>query len=554
MAGSHFNSSKSERVPATYDFAAKGSRVGGGQKNCVKGKSCSATCIAREEDCLVELGPELQTQVRKMAQFIVAKREKEGSPIQAGSQEDIDIGKATELVGGQLKKEGTYQRGTGKYKKEVKERTFDTSTRGQTRLISPSEIRDLKANRDKLGNAEFDEAARKVLQKEVNSRGVSLDRKSLELVYDSLPVAAKTALNTSGNPGKGKWYGKDKDGNEVTNLNNGSRDRGLAVLDMYVRQGGRDAYGSGKGRVMSPADFDVEHIRPASKGGLDHPSNWILARSGAQRQRADKELGKWIDSLPNPSDRAAMNKYYTNFAKKEKTRAAAKAVAASVNPRSLSDAELVKVSPKNLRYMFDRDSFFQSGFYSTGGGGNRLTGSPPVPVSKAYGLVRKHNEDAAKDVRAQTKQIYNKDWFEKGGNTQKMTDDMINLYKKNMPAESFRAIEPALKKWQSETVAAFPSGPPRVIGGSSQKPSLDSLISSVQGKPASAAPASLKPKTSKPKAAAKPKQSREERLSQAKQQAQALVNMYVSQNRSPAQIRDLLKQQKIPASIINEVV
>jgi hypothetical protein len=479
-----------QRNPAFFNFAGGDGQVTVGEKRqsmrgvaergtagvttgrdrCKRGKACGATCIAGNEDCIIDFPEPVQAEIRKMAQYVLNQRQKEGKPIEAGSQEDVDIGKAVGLVGSQLTREGKYQRGTGKYKKEVTERTFDTTTRGQTRLLAPSEIRDLKANRDKLGNAEFDEKARKALQAEVNSRGISLDRKSLEMVYDSLPLAAKTALMQSGNPGKGNWYGKDEKGNDITNLNNGTRDRGLAVLDMYVRQGGRDAYGKSD-RVLSPADFDVEHIRPASKGGLDHPSNWILARSGAQRQRADTELGKWIDSLPNPNDKAAMDNYYSKFAKDQKRKAAAKAVAASVDPRSLPDAELVKVSPKNLRYMFDRDSFFQSGFYSSAGGGSRLTGAPPVSVSKAYGLVRKHNDDAAKTVRSQTKQIFNRDWFERGGSTAEMTANMINLYRQNLPAAAFKSIEPQLLKWQADTIKEYPSGPPRVIGGESADPS-----------------------------------------------------------------------------------
>jgi len=470
-----------QRNPAFFNFAAepptasevrhaKAEAVGGGPKRCVKGKSCSATCIAANEDCLVEFPEPVQGEIRKMAQFIVAQRQKEGRPIEADSEEDIQIGKAVGLVGSQLTKEGKYQRGTGKYKKEVTERTFDTTTRGQTRLISPSEIRDLKANRDKLGNAEFDEVARKALQTEVNSRGITLDRKSLEMVYDSLPQAARTALMQSGNPGKGLWYGKDADGKDVTNLNNGTRDRGLAVLDMYIRQGGRDAYGNSN-RVMSPADFDVEHIRPVSKGGLDHPSNWILARSGAQRQRANEELGAWIDRLPNPNDKAAMQKYYSDFANDQRKKNAAKAAAASVNPRSLDDAALIKVSPKNLRYMFDRDSFFASGFYGVGSATPRLTGTPPVEVSKAYALVRKHNEDAAREVRSLTKQIWNKDWFESGGSTAAMTAAMINLYRSKLPPAAFEAIQPQLVKWQQSMMAAYPSGPPRTLPSSSSSPS-----------------------------------------------------------------------------------
>jgi hypothetical protein len=412
-----------------------------------------------------------------MAQFIVALREKERNPLVPGSEEDIQIGKAVGLVGSQLTREGTYQRGTGKYKKEVTERTFETTTRGQSRLISPSEIRDLKANRDKLGNAEFDEKVRKAFQSEVNSRGVVLSRKNLEAVYDALPLAAKTALMQSGNPGKGNWYGKDSDGNDVTNLNNGTRERGLAVFDMYIRQGGRDAYGNSQ-RVLSPADFDVEHMRPASKGGLDHPSNWILARSGAQRQRADEELGKWIDRLPNPDDKVAMRKYYKDFSDDQRKKATAKAAAASMDPRNIADTDLIKVAPKNLRYMFDRDSFFQSGFYSPTGGGARLTGAPPVPVSKAYALVRKHNDDEAKEVRSLTKQIFNKGWFENGGSTDKMTNDMINLYRQKLPGNVFKIIEPQLLRWQADTMKEYPSGPPRIIGGGSSSDKAEKNIMS----------------------------------------------------------------------------
>ena len=455
-----------EKRASDRGVAARGtSGVTTGRDRCKRGKACGATCIAGNEDCILDFPEPVQAEIRKMAQYIVNRRTKEGRAIVPGSEEDIQVGKGVGLVGSQLTREGKYQRGTGKCKKEVTERTFDTTVRGQTRAIAPSEIRDLKANRDKLGNAEFDEKARKALQTEVFSRGVNLDRKSLELIYDSLPLAAKTALMQSGNPGKGNWYGKDSNGNDVTTLNNGTRDRGVAVLGMYIRQGGRDAYGDSK-RVLSPADLDVEHIRPASKGGLDHPSNWILARSGAQRQRADEELGKWIDRLPDANNKTAMNKYYSDFAKDQQRKNAAKAAAAAVDPRKLPDAELVKVSPKNLRYMFDRDSFFQSGFYSSAGGGSRLTGAPPVPVSKAYALALKHNEGEAKEIRSLTKQIYNKNWFENGGSTAKMTGDMINLYRQRLPAESFKQIEPQLKKWQTETLSQYPSGPPRVIGGS----------------------------------------------------------------------------------------
>jgi len=50
--------------------SAKASAVGGGRKRCVKGKSCSATCIAGDETCLVEFPDPVQGPLGKVRQFV----------------------------------------------------------------------------------------------------------------------------------------------------------------------------------------------------------------------------------------------------------------------------------------------------------------------------------------------------------------------------------------------------------------------------------------------------------------------------------------------------
>jgi hypothetical protein len=230
---------------------------------------------------------------------------------------------------------------------------------------------------------------------------------------------------------------------------------------MFFKQGGTDAYGSSK-RVLSPADFDVEHIRPVSKGGLDHPSNWVLARSGAQRQRADTELKKWIDSLPDPRDRSALRAYYDAAAKKGRAKDALKKTLAALDPKALSDADLIKISPSNMKYLFNRDSFFVSGLYGLGAGG-RLTNTQPAVFGRAYGLARKYlSEEDAAAIRSDVKKVWNKQWMENGGSTKDMVKDYIKIYKNRLPPEAFKLLEPDIVKWGADILSKYPEKSPRV--------------------------------------------------------------------------------------------
>ena len=50
--------------------SAKANAIGGGRKRCIKGKSCSATCIDPREDCLVELPEPTQGPLGKVKNYL----------------------------------------------------------------------------------------------------------------------------------------------------------------------------------------------------------------------------------------------------------------------------------------------------------------------------------------------------------------------------------------------------------------------------------------------------------------------------------------------------
>jgi hypothetical protein len=454
-----------EKKASVAGQMARGTLGAGKRDRCRRGKACGLTCIAGNEDCIIDFPEPVQGELTRMAQSIMQKRIKAGKPVEADSEEDIRLGKAVGDVGRHLT-----------YESPTKGRGFGTTTQGLSRTVSPSEIRELKANADQIGKAEFDEKARKAWQTHVQSKGVRLSKEDLETVYDSLPAAAKTQLNNGGNPGKGAFYAKDKDGNDITNGSSGTRDRGLAVLDMYFRQGGTDAYKHGSNRTYSPMDLDVEHIRPVAKGGLDHPSNWVLARAGAQRQRADEELRSFIKSLPDPNDKAAMRAYYDNEAKKLRAQAAVRDTFGGIREKlsTMSDAEFLKNVPvsKGMKNVFrdpktgKADSFFQqTGLDHPAPPQARTKYTQPAAFSKAYGLIRKNNDDLAPQVRNETREIWNNQWMKGKISTPELVNKWIDIYRTKLSPEAFALVEPEMKKAGQALLKNYPTGSPAWTGG-----------------------------------------------------------------------------------------
>jgi hypothetical protein len=156
-----------------------------------------------------------------------------------------------------------------------------------------------------------------------------------------------------------------------------------------------------------------------------------------------------------------MKAYYDKAAKKSQGKDALKKVLATMDPKTMSDEALLKISPSNMKYLFNRDSFFVSGLYGLGSGG-RLTNTQPAIFGRGYGLARKYlPEEEVAAIRSDVKRVWNKNWMENGGSTKDMVREYIKIYKDRLPAESFKLLEPEITKWGNDILSKYPDTSPR---------------------------------------------------------------------------------------------
>jgi hypothetical protein len=204
-----------------------------------------------------------------------------------------------------------------------------------------------------------------------------------------------------------------------------------------------------------------------SKGGIDHPSNWVLARSGAQRQRAEQELGKFIDRLPDPKDRAALAKYYADAKSKSLTKDAAKAALKQVDPMQMSPADLAKISPTNMKYMFPgpsggKDTFFSNSLIGADSGGTRPSSALPAPIGRLYGLARRTlSDNEVESIRSEVRRAWNKDWSLGGGTTKDMIETVVGSFKSRLSPDVFNLVQNDVEKWANQMLTKFPEGKPQ---------------------------------------------------------------------------------------------
>jgi len=503
-----------EKRASDRGVAARGtSGFTSGRDRCRRGKACGVTCIDAREDCILDFPEPVQKEIRRMAKFVMERNGIAGANDPLAQQrflQETDLGRSQLMVGKHLTKKTTLTKNPTKANPSglVESRSFGTTAQGQKQYVKAREIAGLRSQKDKIGDAQPNASLMKAWQQEVNSRGIRLNKKDLEDLFDSLPESARKQLQDSGNPGNGKkkWYGQDKDGNDIV-VTSGTRARGLAVLDMYIRQGGTDAYQPG-GKTYSPADLDVEHVKPVSKGGLDHPSNWVLARSGSQRLRADQHLGEWIDSLPDPNDRVAMAHYMDVRRKTDAAKRAAKALSEMAYNRrgEMTDEEWYAIPNKKRQqvtqlaggkeklprreavgeYMFmtggKKDGFLagaalhdpRKGGAGGGGEGTRAgTIAAPEGWKSAYAMYRKdHTAEQSFAFRDKINDVWKT--FAKDGTSSydDMASAMKSLFKSNLTSNQFKLVEKDIDKGNANFKSSWGSKGPGASKGSNTAPTV----------------------------------------------------------------------------------
>lgn len=430
---------------------AKSQAVGGRRKRCTRGKNCSAACISGDKLCLVTFPEPIQDPLRKVRDYLMQKNN-----ITPGSIQDKRINAAIDKIVPVIKsvKEGKHSvpSSTKTAKPEVEWKR--DAKRAERAALPWNEIQGLKKRKDLLSQAEVEREAMKALHREATSRGLRLPRAELEMIYEVLPKNVQTSLAKSGRAGTDQWYaGKDDQGKSTFSRGAG-KERALAVLDMWFRQGGTDAYQGRGSKMWAPPDLSVEHIVPLSKGGVDAPSNWVLIRRGTNLERQSRSLGKWIDKLPN--SREEYKAYVDNYAANRRRSRTSKAAAALIDPKKLSDQEVFGKSARGLALLFRGENgnktpgTFTKEWLGIKDSSTRTGNSgPPVPFAKGLGLIAKtQGLPTARDVGNRMKTIWNKNWRQEGKLTKEQAfKQMMSEMKSALSAEQFEMFSPAAMKW-----------------------------------------------------------------------------------------------------------
>ena len=417
--------------------------VGGRRKRCKRGKNCSAACIQAGMVCLVEFPLPVQQPLGSVRDYLMKKHN-----IRPGSVEDKRLNDALTQLSKVVKEEKTEPSGKPSL-------GFKSESKRSSRVGVPfRDIQDMKNRRDLLNEAEVSESARRNLWKDSTSRGLRLPRTELEMIHGILPKDVQESLRVAGRA-TGQWYnGTDANGNPIFSKNP-TKERALAVLDLWFRQAGTDGYLSKGGKIWAPKDLSIEHIVPLSKGGKDVPSNWILVRTGANTARQSESLGRWIDKLPK--NEKEYKKYLSNYSRDKRASRTRKARLALVEPKNLSDREMFAKGGKSLAEIFRAEnggktpSIFTKGWLGVDSTSTRTgNAGPPAPFAKALGMIAKtEGLAAARTASLALRKTWNDDWKGDGSITkQQAYQDMVGQMRGKLTSEQFENLFlPSAQSW-----------------------------------------------------------------------------------------------------------
>ena len=214
-------------------------KVGGSAKKCQKGKSCSATCIAKGDTCLVDFPPTVQEAIKKVVQKIIAKQ-----GITAGSDADIVLGTSLEELYG-----ASANSVSGKAKT------------GQT--LYPPEVAARYAQFQKDGKFAVKKTA--------------IDDEDIEAVWSALPAKTRAELQSKGQPPK--FIERDEK-------------RGKIILKTLLETGFRDEI---TGQTYSWKEVQSDHRKPiaffsdSDKANVEKNGNLVMVHKGYNQLKGTLE-------------------------------------------------------------------------------------------------------------------------------------------------------------------------------------------------------------------------------------------------------------------------
>ncbi len=292
-----------------------------GAKKCSKGKSCSATCIYKGDECLVDLDPSVAEAMTKLVGYVKNYVSRGGSEdIAEKAVERISTGGSSNTIA--KKVSGALDALQQKYP-DAKEReekisqVFDLvlpgiakkGDTGEKQSYDEDQINFLMKNKNiesyekiyrdvQSGKLKSPDEINAALRPLAQSRRVNnISDEQVDLAMAILPKDLVSGLSKQGEPGEwGKWGARQntldapKDGH--TSVNKSPSERARLIVKIGLEEGMRDMY---TGRRIGFGDIDLEHTIPfgVAKAGAETGSNFGLTTRLNNRSKGDISPEDW---------------------------------------------------------------------------------------------------------------------------------------------------------------------------------------------------------------------------------------------------------------------
>jgi hypothetical protein len=302
--------------------------VGGVRKRCTRGKNCSATCIDRDDDCVVGLPESVGialTQVSKMLRGMVDSGH-------ISEQDAEKVVSSIRNVGTKYNPKVGQGKAYEKFAEAVKSgRLSENDKQGIAKLlISTTLTPGQDRNASRLMNYDEIKAAlkpghldafEKAYQASITKEGKfdpsqkggmgdfiknniikhDISDEAAKHAYDMLPSTMRSAIAKAGAVNQ-MYAGVDKDGKIITS-DKPSEARGVFLIKRWMEQGGLDPY---TGRPIDIRNAEPEHLfafahAGAKGGGGDQPKNlaWSAAQPNNQKAGSGDNFLAWKKNMEN---------------------------------------------------------------------------------------------------------------------------------------------------------------------------------------------------------------------------------------------------------------